>query len=168
MAKAYFDCVNDNGGINGRPIQYIAEDEQIDPQQIAALATKLVEQDKVLGLVGNTSIIDCSVNNALLRRAGLLPDHRRRRPGLLHEPELLGREHGPVLLEPRRAQAAVRAGAKGKLVDRRRPTSPASTSSTAASSTSPRQQGMEGKSDRRRRADQRPGRARPAARARGR
>ena len=22
MAKAYFDCVNDNGGINGRPIQY--------------------------------------------------------------------------------------------------------------------------------------------------
>jgi branched-chain amino acid transport system substrate-binding protein len=21
-AKAYFDCVNDNGGINGRPIQY--------------------------------------------------------------------------------------------------------------------------------------------------
>jgi branched-chain amino acid transport system substrate-binding protein len=22
-AKAYFDCVNDNGGINGRPIKYI-------------------------------------------------------------------------------------------------------------------------------------------------
>jgi hypothetical protein len=62
MTKAYFDCVNDNGGINGRPIQYTAETEQIDPQQIAALATKLVEQDKVLGLVGNTSIIDCSVN----------------------------------------------------------------------------------------------------------
>ena len=31
MTKAYFDCVNDNGGINGRPIQYIEEDEHIDP-----------------------------------------------------------------------------------------------------------------------------------------
>ena len=31
MAKAYFDCVNDNGGINGRPIEYIVEDEHIDP-----------------------------------------------------------------------------------------------------------------------------------------
>src|SRR4029450_9468093 len=26
MTGAYFDCVNDNGGINGRPIQYIAEE----------------------------------------------------------------------------------------------------------------------------------------------
>ena len=43
MAKAYFDCVNDNGGINGRPIEYIAEEEQIDPQQIASIASKLIE-----------------------------------------------------------------------------------------------------------------------------
>ena len=62
-AKAVFDCVNDNGGINGRPVQYIAEPEQTNPQQVASLATKLFEQDKVLGLAGSSSIIDCDVNH---------------------------------------------------------------------------------------------------------
>ena len=62
MTGAYFECVNDNGGINGRPIEYIAEEEQVDPQQIASLATKLIEQDQVLGIVGSTSLIECSVN----------------------------------------------------------------------------------------------------------
>lgn len=63
MAKAYFDCVNSNGGIFGHPIQYTIETEQTDPGQVAALAKKLVETNKVVGLVGNTSIIDCSVNH---------------------------------------------------------------------------------------------------------
>jgi branched-chain amino acid transport system substrate-binding protein len=62
-AKAYFDCVNDQGGINGRPIQYFAEPEQTNPQQVASLATKLFEKDKVLGLAGSSSIIDCDVNH---------------------------------------------------------------------------------------------------------
>ena len=29
IAKAYFDCVNDNGGIKGRPIKYILYTEQL-------------------------------------------------------------------------------------------------------------------------------------------
>jgi len=70
MAKAYFDCVNDNGGINGRPIQYIVETEQTDPGQVASLAKKLVESDKVVGLVGNTSLIDCAVNHKYYESQG--------------------------------------------------------------------------------------------------
>jgi branched-chain amino acid transport system substrate-binding protein len=62
-AKAYFDCVNDNGGINGRPVQYLPETEQTNPQQVASLATKLFETDKVLGLAGSSSLIDCAVNH---------------------------------------------------------------------------------------------------------
>src|SRR5262249_53662840 len=42
-AKAFFDCVNDNGGINGRPIAYTIETEQTDPGQAASLAKKLIE-----------------------------------------------------------------------------------------------------------------------------
>jgi branched-chain amino acid transport system substrate-binding protein len=70
MAKAFFDCVNDNGGINGRPIQYLIETEQTDPGQVAALAKKLVESDKVLGIVGNTSIIECAVNHGYYEQQG--------------------------------------------------------------------------------------------------
>jgi branched-chain amino acid transport system substrate-binding protein len=71
MAKAYFDCVNANGGINGHPIQYFIETEQTDPGQVAALAKKLVGTDHVVGLVGNTSIIDCSVNHKYYESTGL-------------------------------------------------------------------------------------------------
>jgi branched-chain amino acid transport system substrate-binding protein len=70
MAKAFFDCVNDNGGINGRPIQYLIETEQTDPGQVASLAKKLVESDKVLGIVGNTSIIECAVNHRYYEQQG--------------------------------------------------------------------------------------------------
>jgi branched-chain amino acid transport system substrate-binding protein len=71
MAKAYFDCVNANGGINGHPIRYFIQAEQTDPGQVAALARKLVETQKVVGLVGNTSIIDCSVNHKYYESKGL-------------------------------------------------------------------------------------------------
>src|SRR5262245_34912181 len=46
MAKAVFDCVNDNGGINGRPIQYLIETEQTDPGQAASFAKKPDKTDK--------------------------------------------------------------------------------------------------------------------------
>ena len=62
VAKAYFDCVNDNGGIHGRPISYILYTEQLNPAQEAALARKLVESDKVVGIVGNTSFAECGTN----------------------------------------------------------------------------------------------------------
>src|SRR6266849_876044 len=64
MAQAYFNCVNDNGGINGRPIQYVVAEEQTNPQQVAALAAKLIQDDQVLAIVGSTSLIDCTVNHA--------------------------------------------------------------------------------------------------------
>ena len=38
FAAAYFKCVNDNGGINGRPIDYILYNEQLNPTQEASLA----------------------------------------------------------------------------------------------------------------------------------
>src|SRR6201990_616816 len=64
MAKAYFDCVNANGGINGRPIKLYIATEQTNPAQIAADAKQLVQTDKVVGIVGNTSIIECSVDSS--------------------------------------------------------------------------------------------------------
>lgn len=70
MAAAYFACVNDNGGINGHPIQYVVKTEQTNPAQIAAEASQLVETDHVLGIVGNTSLIECSINHAYWEKQG--------------------------------------------------------------------------------------------------
>jgi branched-chain amino acid transport system substrate-binding protein len=71
MAKSYFDCVNNNGGINGRRIQYIIQTEQTNPGQNAALVKKLVESNKVVGMVGNTSIIECAINHKYYEGKGI-------------------------------------------------------------------------------------------------
>ena len=69
-AEAYFKCVNDNGGINGRPVELVQETEQTDPAQAAAAAKKLVETEKVAGIVGSTSIIECAVNHKYYEENG--------------------------------------------------------------------------------------------------
>jgi branched-chain amino acid transport system substrate-binding protein len=70
MAQAYFTCVNDNGGINGHPINYDVIQEQSNPTQVAADAKQLIASDHVLGIVGNTSIIDCAVNMPYYKQQG--------------------------------------------------------------------------------------------------
>jgi len=71
MAEAYFNCVNANGGVKGHRIKYYIETEQTNPTQIAADAKQLVQTDHVVGIVGNTSIIECSVDNAYWKSLGM-------------------------------------------------------------------------------------------------
>jgi branched-chain amino acid transport system substrate-binding protein len=61
-AAAYFACVNANGGINGRPIHYSIEDDQWNPETAAQVAAKLVNDIKVVGMVGNSSFVECAAN----------------------------------------------------------------------------------------------------------
>jgi branched-chain amino acid transport system substrate-binding protein len=116
MTGAYFQCVNDNGGINGRPIDYIAEEEQVDPQQIASLATKLVEQDQVLGIVGSTSLIECSVNGDYYAEQGYYLIIAGVAQDCFTSPNFSAVNMGPYYSSLGGAQAALRAGAEGKMV----------------------------------------------------
>jgi branched-chain amino acid transport system substrate-binding protein len=45
---AYFKMVNDQGGINGRKIEWISYDDGYSPPKTVEMARKLVEQDQVL------------------------------------------------------------------------------------------------------------------------
>ena len=47
-ASAYFKMVNDNGGVNGRKIEYIDLDDGYSPPKTVEQARKLVEQEQVL------------------------------------------------------------------------------------------------------------------------
>jgi branched-chain amino acid transport system substrate-binding protein len=62
-AAAYFACVNANGGINGRPVHYSVEDDQWNPETAAQVAAKLVNDIKVVGMVGNSSFVECASNS---------------------------------------------------------------------------------------------------------
>src|SRR5580692_2350980 len=71
MAGAYFACVNANGGINGHPIKYFPVTEATNPSQIASLAKQLVTTDHIVGIAGNSSIIECSVDAAYWKSVGI-------------------------------------------------------------------------------------------------
>lgn len=49
---AYFQMINDQGGVNGRKIKFISLDSGSDSGKALALARQLVEQDQVLATVG--------------------------------------------------------------------------------------------------------------------
>lgn len=50
-ADAYFKAVNDAGGINGRKIDWIVEDNAYNPQQTIAIARKLITSDNIFAAV---------------------------------------------------------------------------------------------------------------------
>jgi len=60
--SAYFRMINDNGGVNGRKINFISYDDAYSPPKTVEQARKLVESDEVflifapLGTAGNAAI----------------------------------------------------------------------------------------------------------------
>src|ERR1700722_1969902 len=71
MTGAYFACVNANGGVNGHPIKFFPVTEQTNPSQIASLAKQLVTSDHVVGMMGSSSIIECTVDAAYWKSVGI-------------------------------------------------------------------------------------------------
>ncbi|WP_046468722.1 ABC transporter substrate-binding protein [Allosalinactinospora lopnorensis] len=51
-AGAVFDFVNDNGGVNGREINYVVEDDAYDPARTVEATQKLVLEDEIFAMVG--------------------------------------------------------------------------------------------------------------------
>src|SRR5918911_35489 len=110
-AKAYFDCVNANGGINGRPVDYIVETEQTDPAQVAALAHKLIESKKIVAMVGNISLIDCAVNHKYYEAKGFNVIGAGIAPECYGTPNIAAVNMGARYSSDGAAQALVRKGA---------------------------------------------------------
>ena len=46
--EVYVSYINEQGGVNGRKIEFIAEDDGYEPMRTVAAAKKLAEQDKVV------------------------------------------------------------------------------------------------------------------------
>lgn len=63
-AKAFFTFVNDNGGVNGRKINFVYRDDAYNPSQTVSVVRQLVQQDKAaaifsgLGTPTHTKVVD--------------------------------------------------------------------------------------------------------------
>jgi branched-chain amino acid transport system substrate-binding protein len=50
--KAYFDYVNERGGVNGRRLELVTEDDRYEPSVAPGASKKLIEEHKVFALLG--------------------------------------------------------------------------------------------------------------------
>jgi branched-chain amino acid transport system substrate-binding protein len=71
-AKAYFDVVNESGGIHGRRIEYIPLLEGDSPAQAASSAGVLIKDPDVIALVGSAGFLDCPINAKAYVAANLM------------------------------------------------------------------------------------------------
>lgn len=72
-AKAYFDYVNRNGGINGRQVKYIYLDDKYNPAEAKKLTSQLILRDKIFAMFGALGTPPHSAVVADLNRRGI-PD----------------------------------------------------------------------------------------------
>jgi len=63
--------INEAGGVNGRPIEVIIEDDATDEAKAAAAASKLIEQDGVVALMGATGSGQTMAMRGDVQRAGI-------------------------------------------------------------------------------------------------
>ena len=71
-ATAYFNCVNENGGIHGRPIDYRVENDAWNPEAAAQAAAKLVHDANAVAMVSNGSFIEMAVNAGTYKDADIM------------------------------------------------------------------------------------------------
>jgi branched-chain amino acid transport system substrate-binding protein len=57
--EAYFQYVNDEGGVNGRKLTLITKDDGYDPARTPEVVKELVEQDQVFAIVGGQGTANC-------------------------------------------------------------------------------------------------------------
>lgn len=64
---AYFLMVNENGGINGRTIEYIHSDDEFNPVKGKAAVDKLINDDKIFAIVGHfgTPVVTATLQDIL-------------------------------------------------------------------------------------------------------
>lgn len=71
-AKAVFDEVNAQGGINGRKISYVTSDDKGDPAAAAQAARDLIQNKQAVVLAGGASLLDCQVNGPFYTQSGIV------------------------------------------------------------------------------------------------
>jgi branched-chain amino acid transport system substrate-binding protein len=63
--------INDAGGINGRPVEVIIEDDATDEAQAVAAASRLIEQEGVVAIIGATGTGQTMAIRGDVQRAGI-------------------------------------------------------------------------------------------------
>lgn len=69
--EAYFKMVNDGGGVDGRKIEYVHQDDEFNPEKGKAAVDRMINDEKIFAFVGHfgTPIVGATLND--IKEAGI-------------------------------------------------------------------------------------------------
>ena len=103
---AVFKKVNDDGGINGRKINFISYDDAYSPPKAVEQARKLIESDEVLLLFGTSGHRLQHRDPEIRQQQEGAATVRRHRRHQMERPEELSLDHGLAAQLPERSPAS--------------------------------------------------------------
>lgn len=98
--EAYAKQVNDAGGVNGRMIKFLHEDDEFDPIKGKACVAKMVEDEKVFAMVGHfgTPVVGATLDD--LKNYGIPSVYFATGIGQLYNDKAEGRDRGIMPVQP--------------------------------------------------------------------
>lgn len=98
--QAYLDVVNADGGIDGRTVKFLHEDDEFDPVKGKACVTKMVEDEKVFAMVGHfgTPVVGATLED--LKDYGIPSVYFATGIGQLYNDKAEGRDRGILPVQP--------------------------------------------------------------------
>lgn len=98
--EAYLKTVNDAGGIDGRMIKFLHQDDEFDPAKGKACLASMVEDDKVFAIVGHfgTPVVGATLED--LKDYGIPAVYFATGIGQLYNDKAEGRDRGIMPVQP--------------------------------------------------------------------
>lgn len=98
--EAYFEMVNDDGGVNGRMIEFIHYDDEFNGATGLTYAEKLVEDDKIFAFVGHFGTPIIGATETYLEEVGIPRVYYATGVGTLYNAEATGNERASFPVQP--------------------------------------------------------------------
>lgn len=98
--EAYFKMVNDGGGVDGRTIEYVHQDDEFNPEKGKAAVDKMINDEKIFAFVGHfgTPIVGATLND--IKEAGIPAVYFATGTGLLYNEKAEGADRGIYPVQP--------------------------------------------------------------------
>lgn len=98
--QAYFKMVNDNGGVDGREILYVHQDDEFNPEKGKAAVDKMINDEKIFAFVGHfgTPIVGATITD--IKEAGIPAVYFATGTGLLYNEKAEGNDRVAYPVQP--------------------------------------------------------------------
>lgn len=98
--EAYFDMVNEDGGVNGRQIEFVHYDDEFNGATGLTYAERLVEDDEIFAFVGHFGTPIIGATETYLTEVGIPRVYYATGVGTLYNAEATGNERASFPVQP--------------------------------------------------------------------